>query len=485
MDPPEWLVQKCRQLRLKIVRGAQRTLGTMVGFDDGQIRAFVMTQATKHEPYFEFIHNKTMTQQIAYHLLRASTVPRMNYLSRTVTPARFREGGKRFDDMVMAALKLKLNLQMTEEALLQLRLPVRNAGMGLRSCVECSHTAFWSAATQAAMALHPQVREYPEGQTPQFMIAVVECHNHMNRLGAEEGRDLPATPTCLWTTPERPDNEIPERPQRHLMRIQEKRTFNALTKTEKEKARLTSCAQKHAGAWLTCYPNTPDLTLTDQVFERAFKFRLGLRADRILQTTCICGAELAVDGWGHFHTCQKIRKSTTIFRHDMLVSRLMAVANRANAPAEREPQYYKTARPDAKVYLTKAVHLLDVSVTHPSAQTYMAAAQRPYGAAKLRERSKTKKYGNLAAKEGSEFTPFVLETFGAIGKRAREFIAKLAIQAEELGEDRKDFAANIVQTLSVALQRGNAYLQMQGAVAVRSGGRYLPAPGGGTGGRGR
>ncbi len=84
-----------------------------------------------------------------------------------------------------------------------------------------------------------------------------------------------------------------------------------------------------------------------------------------------------------------------------------------------------------------------------------------------------KKYGNLAAKEGSEFTPFVLETFGAIGKRARE-----------LGENRKDFAANIVQTLSVALQRGNAYLQMQGAVAVRSGGRYLPAPGGGTGGRG-
>ena len=52
--------------------------------------------------------------------------------------------------------------------------------------------------------------------------------------------------------------------------------------------------------------------------------------------------------------------------------------------------------------------------------------------AKLRESIKHNKYDAQALAEGTPFTPFVMETFGGLGKEAVGFIKKISYAYSEL-----------------------------------------------------
>ena len=73
--------------------------------------------------------------------------------------------------------------------------------------------------------------------------------------------------------------------------------------------------------------------------------------------------------------------------------------------------------------------MLDVSVIHPSADSYRNYALLPLGAAKHREAQKQSAYRDLAEAEDVEFHPFVVESSGAFGDSANQVLDILSSHA--------------------------------------------------------
>jgi hypothetical protein len=168
-------------------------------------------------------------------------------------------------------------------------------------------------------------------------------------------------------------------------------------------------------------------------------------------------------------------------RHNQVVQALARLGREAGMVVVVEPNYHDHhARPDASFSGLDALTLVDVSVAHPAAPSALpAAAQRPRAAAQAREQAKDRKYAAMAQAEGAAFTPFVLETHGAMGKRAGLFLDQLAAHwSASGGGDPRPFRERAARVLSLALQCGNARVAVGGTVLVRQGraARGLPPP---------
>jgi hypothetical protein len=143
-------------------------------------------------------------------------------------------------------------------------------------------------------------------------------------------------------------------------------------------------------------------------------------------------------------------------------------AVKAGACVEREPDLRDAShsvRPDALVLCDGGVSLVDVSVTNPTAVSYSTkSAEHDLSAARAREKSKTVKYFDQAVSEHAHFVPFVLESFGAVGEQALNFIRALGSEAVAHGRfsSETSFANGMLRALSIALQKGNAQVASGG-----------------------
>ena len=91
------------------------------------------------------------------------------------------------------------------------------------------------------------------------------------------------------------------------------------------------------------------------------------------------------------------------------------------------------------------------------------------GTAALKEKEKFDTYFLKPQQDGRRFYAFVLETFGAIGSSAQEFISALADEAANgisylYGYKFSDF---ILRSISVTLQLGNSYLMTTASKQAR------------------
>ena len=79
-----------------------------------------------------------------------SALPTMGYLSRTIRPHLLAEHAQQFDAMVLetAILKLGLPKDLSEESVAILQLSIRLGGFGLRSIVQTSPAAYFSAVAE-------------------------------------------------------------------------------------------------------------------------------------------------------------------------------------------------------------------------------------------------------------------------------------------------------------------------------------------------
>lgn len=114
---------------------------------------------------------------------------------------------------------------------------------------------------------------------------------------------------------------------------------------------------------------------------------------------------------------------------------------------------------------------VDVSVTHPLARSIVkSAAKESLAAAGKREREKLRKEKEGAEAIGARCRPFVLETFGAMGQQARVLLREVTHAAIELKTVPDDEVAStksrwirlIYQHISVALQKGNCQMLLDG-----------------------
>jgi hypothetical protein len=246
-----------------------------------------------------------------------------------------------------------------------------------------------------------------------------------------------------------------------------------LTKVdERRKPAIISQATPNAAAWLMGVRGGTDYIMNDVDYSISARFKLGLPPIANMPTTCICGFQFTED-WDHLHSCNQLKSKLTTTRHDLIKTTYARVMSLANVMNVVEPRWISRSvndarRPDLLAYLGATCTLIDVSVVHPAAPSWQKrASKNPLVAAKSREKLKTRKYEDLAKSEGAIFYPLVFESYGAIGPESRVGIQELAeaIAESKPGDSKRVYPVvigQIMHSLSVALQRGNAAIVKQG-----------------------
>jgi hypothetical protein len=227
-----------------------------------------------------------------------------------------------------------------------------------------------------------------------------------------------------------------------------------------DRARLHAVAAPHAAAKLKAIPSERKLVLSDLEFSTALKTQLGLPLVEYAPEVCTCGDDLAHD---HHHGLGcKHQGKLMIARHDQIVNVLSQLLNRLGALSRIEPrQELKDSdkRPDLSVQLAGKHYLVDVTITHPSASSYvMSARNGQLKAAEIRRKAKQAKYEKAASDVKAIFVPFVIETYGGFDKEATAFLLTVLKQTRKLRAAwaPRLLTKNLHQFLAVALQQGNS-----------------------------
>jgi hypothetical protein len=254
---------------------------------------------------------------------------------------------------------------------------------------------------------------------------------------------------------------------------------------------------KGASDWMTVLPTEPSFQLTNGAFQLALRHRLGLLPfDTLAGKHCTnpcCLKEEAqrahfISDPDHFHSCAAHRRTHLTVRHNNLVQVLMRLARSVGFYASHEPNQHQ--RPAAKqaeegkeaatgtqeddgwnehadILLIKHGRMVyvDVAVTRPTTRTRLRHELRgvlttPLFACKKTAERKHDMYDEIAALNGYEMVPFVLESYGGLAPEARSLLRTLASHATDMSE--RQWMMYAKRCISVALQAGNAFIAQAG-----------------------
>jgi hypothetical protein len=261
--------------------------------------------------------------------------------------------------------------------------------------------------------------------------------------------------------------------------------FKNKLNTEAELAHYNCITAPGANKWLTALPASPSTTLSNEDFAVSLLMHLNIHPDcrkdvigSIFSTDFCpaCGSnEALLENPWHFVGCSELKRAFKD-RHDQLVEVMRAHLDRLNAVVSKEPVgVYDTnrhtaaergLRPDIKVTLDDKTVLLDLSVTHPLAKSYVhGASQRKLAAAHEREKVKVKKYVPATEKlHNHSFLPIVFESYGGVAKDAQNFIKMVARYADQnsLTDAPSSIMASLRNALAITLKKGNAGMLREG-----------------------
>ncbi len=109
--------------------------------------------------------------------------------------------------------------------------------------------------------------------------------------------------------------------------------------------------------------------------------------------------------------------------------------------------------------------MIDVSVVNPTSASYI---NRPGDRIEYREKEKRNQYAELARKEQCEFVPVVFDSYGRVGAPARDLLRRMADSFSSIPRVADAFFVYAMQSMSFALQIGNAHVSASGCERVRA-----------------
>jgi hypothetical protein len=245
--------------------------------------------------------------------------------------------------------------------------------------------------------------------------------------------------------------------------------------TELDSARLLSCsAQGVASAWITAVPSAHlGHSFTPACFLTALKLWLG--APVCSAAVCLqCDKPQDATGY-HALTCKN--NHTWTRRHDSLRDIFFDFCQMGRLHPKKEPPI-PTQQRDHKIGAVRDTNTrsdvllltgarpraVDFAVTSPLQPLYLtgAAQETGYAAERYAVDVKEKRYAAEFAKQGIDFTPMVLETFGAVCIKGR---ALLGFVARSVASCRNVSVSTMTQRinakLSCCLMRFNAHAIME------------------------
>lgn len=171
----------------------------------------------------------------------------------------------------------------------------------------------------------------------------------------------------------------------------------------------------------------------------------------------------------HFHCCRQLRGSYVTDRHNGLLYTLEYLAHKARCAVHIEPRTTWEGYEDEDHSRVDAIisgsgipphHMVDASLIHPCAPSYLPKGRY----ARDREKAKRTRYAAMVERAEHKFTPFVLETYGAMGLPAQDFLRWLANEHSDDETASDAFYRHGMAAISFALARGNAHISSQGVL---------------------
>jgi hypothetical protein len=441
--------------------------GVPIGLENRNATGFGLAKVMACDSLFKAIEHPDMPVQIAMLLLRLCALPIVHFLTRTIDPALITTPLSLFDKKVIGTAKriLKLSKHSSELAEQQLTLPVTKGGFGLRSMRLVAPIAFWSAVAAHLKLLCSIPGALDRTPHSSLRTTLTTVHHTLTTRGILPMEGLfPAPGVDMFSFYEDIVDAV-KGLQKLLTVVWETAVFKLLIGPDVNKshrARLISASAKYASCWRTCIPTRDSLVLSNWDYSVAACLLLGLPTHDRLPLLCSCESSFS-DRPDHPMYCESLKKRSVTVRHDGVVKQLVALVREMGAYAREEPRDIETnekVRPDALIFFQKNELTVDVSITHPCSPSYVsAAAKRPLNAARIRERLKDQKYLAPMRLEGLEFFPLVFETFGAIAPRSFSLLRLLSTSASSCPTVSPSY---IRDSLSIALQQGNARVMIQG-----------------------
>jgi len=266
--------------------------------------------------------------QVAWLLLYYCAAPRANHLMRTVPPQAIEFYVREHDRAVRMCLANILRIDSEDLELaqyrMQLELPHRFAGLGLRNNERIAPCAYWASWVDCLKIINdrqPGVIHLVHERMQALEISSLSntILDNTRRVDAvclaanllvQEGLvNIPSWNELLQgiqapsAFSDETDHQYGRGWQRIASEIRENVTFERLLQTTSEdnQARIRSCSGEHTSSWLTALPTEQALILDDCIFRCAVQRRLGLPV-MINRENCE-GCHRELDAFGFHRTC--------------------------------------------------------------------------------------------------------------------------------------------------------------------------------------
>jgi hypothetical protein len=250
-------------------------------------------------------------------------------------------------------------------------------------------------------------------------------------------------------------------------------------KAKADVARLKALRVAGSSLWLQTLPTTPLLRLSNEQWRWAARFRLGMHVpigEQGAGQGCTHPHASMREGW-HPLCCTSQYGAAITERHNAVLrtiahhSRLILLNPRLE-PTELFAE--SEQRPDIQLDLPDATLLADVTVVHPTAQSWrqLACSRGVEAVGDKGEAVKDNDYKRVAEESGMEFTAIVLYTYGGFHRSALRFVKRLgrALDTASSLYSLTEWKRSLKEHMAMAVQRGSANIMILHSQRARSAG---------------
>ena len=366
---------------------------------------------------------------------------RVSYFLRCSPPSFTSSLSSSFDSLMVKTFESIIGKDLSEHAKLQLSLPIKDGGMGIRSCSKHAPAAFIASLNACESHISRVIGPSPT-------ILSLEKKDALSYLSKSLGSNLLGNLPLSYS--QKVISEAIDKAS--LASLLDQSSFASVS-------RIRSCSGPH-GSLLLYAPLSPSrgCKLNSQEFSFFISSRLGLANLCNSGDKCnLCKKDLDPLGY-HFSICKFGHDSVT-HRHNALRDVLFFQCQRALWNPKLEiavgTTQYSHLTP-ADIYIPTGPGsqplALDVTVAHPLVDP--VACSKAFDVANIRaERRKLSKYSDLCSKNQIKFQPLSIEFFGRLSENTLSFVSKLATAISNRGLGAvstvlKDIQRKIIVTLT-------------------------------------
>ncbi|CAI5981979.1 unnamed protein product [Closterium sp. NIES-65] len=422
--------------------------------------------------------------QMASHLLAIAVSARPMYLARTMPPRlevveAFRDWDSCLDDCFERLFPpgtWEQDPDRSRRSCIQLHLPVRLGGFGIRAAASLSPLSYVCGWAQAARDIAQLGVAGEEAMFAEYLTTLTGAEfldpwfvKALEQLLAAICHEIQGLPLCVAAPPV----WLFQACQRQLA-VEELHALRRLARDDATLARFTSLQGPGAGAWVSTVPAHSDLTFTAAEWGIAAAIRLGLPIQQLqVAGRCVCGTTY-LDPADPHHALRCRHQHGPSRVHDEVKFAVAKISKASGGVVTLEDSVVlQGKRVDVAVRRPMAgeAHALEISVADPLSLSPSLLGQcgRQIGvAAREWERRKTSDYAPLLARNrGVQFTPLIVETWGCLGGRFQRWLRQqgdvhvgLAVSRGACREDDSVLSAYLLGSvkalIGVALQRAQA-----------------------------